>query len=242
MARTKSKPGPPPRSCLTCQKRRKKCDLGRPSCERCLKGGFECLGYNGKNHENTQRKNVNPNRPPPSDTIPILGAEPTHSDAVNCDSGQPPTRLPPDNCQYVDRNQPALSIFGSALIYNIARTVSQDIDNQAIDDYNRSWPQNQSQLTSTNGHARLHRPLTVTKHLQTASSTRVGEDNLRTVVQALYTSIPLSIDATQATREGHFEQIIHEFQLQRANYWLMSLPVPVTTSHQQKSFSYVASR
>lgn len=31
--------------CLTCKNRRKKCDEGRPRCERCVRGGFECLGY-----------------------------------------------------------------------------------------------------------------------------------------------------------------------------------------------------
>ncbi|KAH7335987.1 hypothetical protein B0J17DRAFT_60711 [Rhizoctonia solani] len=37
--------GPIGTSCLTCKRRRKKCDQGRPACQRCMKGGFECLGY-----------------------------------------------------------------------------------------------------------------------------------------------------------------------------------------------------
>ncbi|KAG9082200.1 hypothetical protein FS749_007036, partial [Ceratobasidium sp. UAMH 11750] len=41
----KYKPGPVGRSCLTCRQRRKKCDQTRPLCERCRRGGFECLGY-----------------------------------------------------------------------------------------------------------------------------------------------------------------------------------------------------
>ncbi|KAJ1305532.1 hypothetical protein OPQ81_000538 [Rhizoctonia solani] len=48
MSFSKSKPGPRRRSCHTCWARRKKCDLSRPYCERCLKGGFECLGYEDK--------------------------------------------------------------------------------------------------------------------------------------------------------------------------------------------------
>ncbi|CAE7203321.1 unnamed protein product [Rhizoctonia solani] len=31
--------------CVTCKKRRKKCDETRPICERCTKAGMECLGY-----------------------------------------------------------------------------------------------------------------------------------------------------------------------------------------------------
>ncbi|CAE6502657.1 unnamed protein product [Rhizoctonia solani] len=31
--------------CLTCKRRKKKCDEKRPQCNRCLLGGFDCLGY-----------------------------------------------------------------------------------------------------------------------------------------------------------------------------------------------------
>ncbi|KAG8708929.1 hypothetical protein FRC08_018637 [Ceratobasidium sp. 394] len=37
--------GPVGRSCLTCRARSKKCDKSRPACERCIVGGFDCLGY-----------------------------------------------------------------------------------------------------------------------------------------------------------------------------------------------------
>ncbi|KAF8679809.1 hypothetical protein RHS04_04756 [Rhizoctonia solani] len=62
--RGKLTPGPVGVSCLTCRRRyvvrgldlptradprartsHKKCDLQRPACDRCLKGGYECLGY-----------------------------------------------------------------------------------------------------------------------------------------------------------------------------------------------------
>ncbi|KAF8601137.1 hypothetical protein BDV93DRAFT_558812 [Ceratobasidium sp. AG-I] len=33
------------RGCLTCKQRRKKCDEIKPYCERCVSGGFLCLGY-----------------------------------------------------------------------------------------------------------------------------------------------------------------------------------------------------
>ncbi|EUC60500.1 fungal Zn(2)-cys(6) binuclear cluster domain protein [Rhizoctonia solani AG-3 Rhs1AP] len=38
-------PGPAGTSCLTCKQRHKRCDQRQPECDRCLKGGYECLGY-----------------------------------------------------------------------------------------------------------------------------------------------------------------------------------------------------
>ncbi|CAE7132138.1 unnamed protein product [Rhizoctonia solani] len=38
-------PGPVGTSCLTCKRRHKKCDRTKPICNRCSKGGYECLGY-----------------------------------------------------------------------------------------------------------------------------------------------------------------------------------------------------
>ncbi|KAG8701403.1 hypothetical protein FRC08_004096 [Ceratobasidium sp. 394] len=37
--------GPIGTSCITCRRRRKKCDKTRPLCKRCAVGGFTCLGY-----------------------------------------------------------------------------------------------------------------------------------------------------------------------------------------------------
>ncbi|KAJ1303619.1 hypothetical protein OPQ81_011802 [Rhizoctonia solani] len=41
----KRPPGPVGTSCLTCRRRHKKCDERKPICERCWRGGYECLGY-----------------------------------------------------------------------------------------------------------------------------------------------------------------------------------------------------
>ncbi|KAJ1305339.1 hypothetical protein OPQ81_000355 [Rhizoctonia solani] len=38
-------PGPAGTSCLNCKLRHKRCDKRQPECERCIKGGYECLGY-----------------------------------------------------------------------------------------------------------------------------------------------------------------------------------------------------
>ncbi|TGZ77571.1 trimeric LpxA-like protein [Ascodesmis nigricans] len=34
--------------CITCRRRKKKCDEGKPDCNNCTRGGFVCEGYNGK--------------------------------------------------------------------------------------------------------------------------------------------------------------------------------------------------
>ncbi|EUC53638.1 fungal Zn(2)-cys(6) binuclear cluster domain protein, putative [Rhizoctonia solani AG-3 Rhs1AP] len=47
----KTLPGPAGTSCLTCKRRHKKCDRTKPVCDRCSKGGYECLGY-GHNKSN----------------------------------------------------------------------------------------------------------------------------------------------------------------------------------------------
>ncbi|KAH8886550.1 hypothetical protein GQ53DRAFT_727545 [Thozetella sp. PMI_491] len=40
--------GKPSQDCHLCRRRRVKCDLGRPKCQRCLKYGAECPGYRDK--------------------------------------------------------------------------------------------------------------------------------------------------------------------------------------------------
>ncbi|CEL57365.1 C6 finger domain protein, putative [Rhizoctonia solani AG-1 IB] len=42
-------PGPTSVRCLTCKHRHKKCDQGRPACDRCSQGGYKCLGYERNN-------------------------------------------------------------------------------------------------------------------------------------------------------------------------------------------------
>ncbi|KAJ3530021.1 hypothetical protein NM208_g9507 [Fusarium decemcellulare] len=50
--------GKPSKDCHLCRSRRVKCDLGRPSCQRCIKYGAECPGYRDE-HELVFR-NANP--------------------------------------------------------------------------------------------------------------------------------------------------------------------------------------
>ncbi|CAE6436386.1 unnamed protein product [Rhizoctonia solani] len=61
----KIRPGPKGTSCLTCKRRHKKCDQRLPICERCEKGGFECLGYNHNSDRRAVRRAVQPSQPQP---------------------------------------------------------------------------------------------------------------------------------------------------------------------------------
>ncbi|KAL5631818.1 hypothetical protein ACGC1H_000012 [Rhizoctonia solani] len=61
----KSTPGPRGESCLTCRQRRKKCDKGRPFCQRCLdsKAKFICLGYDDESEPEVERPCTRKARP-----------------------------------------------------------------------------------------------------------------------------------------------------------------------------------
>ncbi|CAE6406658.1 unnamed protein product [Rhizoctonia solani] len=44
------------RGCLTCKRRKKKCDEQRPYCQRCVQGDFHCLGYGSSEDDFTTSK------------------------------------------------------------------------------------------------------------------------------------------------------------------------------------------
>ncbi|KDN33678.1 hypothetical protein RSAG8_13230, partial [Rhizoctonia solani AG-8 WAC10335] len=67
----KHRPGPKGTSCLTCKRRHKKCDQRLPICERCEKGGFECLGY----HHHSDRRAIPHAAQPPRRLIMLKPTE-----------------------------------------------------------------------------------------------------------------------------------------------------------------------
>ncbi|CAE6516376.1 unnamed protein product [Rhizoctonia solani] len=81
-------PGPVGTSCLTCKRRHKKCDRGKPACNRCLKGGYECLGYDhNKSAEDTRTTGDDTNLPPDPPRVirssPFPLTSPTTSTSTN---------------------------------------------------------------------------------------------------------------------------------------------------------------
>ncbi|KAL2162438.1 hypothetical protein VTH06DRAFT_7351 [Thermothelomyces fergusii] len=103
--------------CLTCRKRKKKCDEKKPECNNCYKGGFVCAGYppqrgawtnkpeNKPAQVNIESKDPNyvppgaygmPQQPPPysSSQQPPLGQQPKR-DSLPYNRGQPTLRITP---------------------------------------------------------------------------------------------------------------------------------------------------
>ncbi|CAG9956964.1 unnamed protein product [Clonostachys rosea f. rosea IK726] len=76
------------KACTTCRRRKVKCDEAKPTCQRCAKGGFECLGY-------TQRKLWIH-----TSTAPFRGEDSSESDArrirvvaARAQAASPPSEL-----------------------------------------------------------------------------------------------------------------------------------------------------
>ncbi|CAE7211729.1 unnamed protein product [Rhizoctonia solani] len=222
------KPGPRPTSCLTCRQRRKKCDLTRPCCERCLKGGYECLGYNDEEtRENSPQDDPNvlvssrlehdalaipvlPERPEPS-TLEIDPKELLKFKNILHDGQQ----YFDSTCENPDLSS---SIFGPAILYGMVGSIPWADDNYIGThtlDYNiYSRSQRQDQFTT-------YGPLDKVSNLHA----EYGESRLSTIIRALFSSIPPSIDATHIMRDGHIVHVIGEYQVQRVRNWF-TIPSP----------------
>ncbi|CAE6420617.1 unnamed protein product [Rhizoctonia solani] len=234
MIPTKSKPGPRRTSCLTCRKRRKKCDLARPSCVRCLESGHECLGYDSEHNElrrNTQGESANgpfsrlhPINIPATILASSTSSEPGYSDSSSHAPGDSPDFLAPENYQYISRTGArygASPISESTIIHNTpgptscANSIRTPMLLEGDSDCSCSWQQDQSQLTPSRN-SQVYQP--------GVSYTLLDRNRSHHIIQALCTSFPASVDATQIMREAHFAQIIHEYHLQRAKHWFALPP------------------
>ncbi|CAE6444633.1 unnamed protein product [Rhizoctonia solani] len=220
MSRFISKPGPPPTSCLTCRRRRKKCDLARPQCERCINDGHECLGYENRPRARVNHKDLN--MPIPSQTRsfpPLIVGEPLLDSAISrrVEGGRGPNET---TAGHVVRP----SILGAALLYRISRptpSANDSYDNtNSSEDHEQSWPQDQSQsIVYSRIPARQHHR--VSRLYDPTSSTDSTKNDLIRFIQAFCQSIPPSIDITQMMREGHFARVTNEYHSQRVSYWFM---------------------
>ncbi|CAE6529956.1 unnamed protein product [Rhizoctonia solani] len=228
MSCTKFKPGPRRTSCLTCRQRRKKCDLSRPCCQRCLKGGFECLGY-----EDNELHKQGP-------TIPILSQSQLVPPApVEAGSGSLETvtigssRFGQD-ANGIDMNHnPGPSILGAALLYGMNRPTNVSNHDWAVmyspQDFDCSWPQERNSLATYQCLSTLRSSSTVGP-FDESFDTRSPSNYLSRVIEELHRSIPPSVNAVQMIQEGHFLRIVNEYQLQRVSYWFMIPPAPIRDS------------
>ncbi|KAF8693873.1 Nodulation protein, partial [Rhizoctonia solani] len=206
MARVISKPGPPPTSCITCRRRRKKCDMARPSCERCLKGGYECLGYeNPVSRVIIHRRSADDSTRYPKD-IKILE---TVDPAV--------VRLPQETNINLDQGARP-STLEAAMLYGVNGPVSS-VDSRHVTEnpsyqFDRMWPQDQSQSI-----IRPYYTRNATQVLNTNSDSGTSSNGLTQIVEALCRSVPPSIDVARTMRGDYRNRVVHTYYTQRLIYW-----------------------
>ncbi|KAJ1305586.1 hypothetical protein OPQ81_000583 [Rhizoctonia solani] len=211
MPRASSKPGPSRTSCLTCHRRRKKCDLSKPCCKRCLNGGYECLGY-GSDEPRARVQQGNPTvlipaqfePTPPANPAGVVGSKTPDSVEIQCSEGRK------DPASTNTEHDPGPSILGAALLYRMSGPISLDNDNcvpvDSSEDFDRSWPQEQNRLTVySHSHSRTRQSPRARRSFDTSSG-----------------SVPPSVDPRQMMKEGYFVHVINEYHSHRASYWFMT--------------------
>ncbi|EUC67674.1 fungal Zn(2)-cys(6) binuclear cluster domain protein, putative [Rhizoctonia solani AG-3 Rhs1AP] len=233
MARVISKPGPPPKSCLTCRRRRKKCDLSKPSCKRCLKGGYECLGYGDIAESRAKIRQEGPSAPIASQALSISAPNPVkmvrskstgnHSHALESDSIVEERQDLTSTARAYD---PRPSILSAAVVPRLAGPTSLtnvDVTADSSEDFDRLWSRGPSQ-SAVYSRSLTYQSPRAGQFRGTLSSVKPVINDLSRAINALCQSIPPSVDATQMVREDHFGRVMHEYDLQRSNYWFMSPP------------------
>ncbi|KAH7323354.1 hypothetical protein B0J17DRAFT_683055 [Rhizoctonia solani] len=214
MSRATSKPGPPPTSCFTCRRRRKKCDLSRPYCERCLKGGFECLGYGGSGYP------ARTHRGQPSAQVPSQPSV-TPTRVIS----QTPDCFPVGSSEHLQTSNDIdsrmdcdtrSSIMGAALLYRMNELIASNNEDRitsadSSEDLNYSWPQDQNRL-AVYPHSPTRQPARAARLFDLAStpSTKSINHDLCSVIKVLCRSVPPSVDATQMMKENHFAHVTND--------------------------------
>ncbi|CAE6444611.1 unnamed protein product [Rhizoctonia solani] len=230
MSRFISKPGPPPTSCLTCRRRRKKCDMTRPSCKRCLRDGYECLGYEDrKSRARVHQKSTSlPTHSQAQSNLPTVPANAVKSETANSIVAG----LLEDVRDRTSRNTGRAvrpSILGAAMLYGISGPMSLTDDKRVITnpskEFDRLWPQDQSQSLVHPRHI-SH----VKRDLDTTFNTDLASNGLMQVIEGFWQSIPPSIDGIEAMREDYFGHVITAYQIQRLSYRFTPPPPEISNS------------
>ncbi|KAF8685074.1 hypothetical protein RHS04_00931 [Rhizoctonia solani] len=218
--------GPRPTSCLTCWQRRKKCDLAQPRCQRCLKGGFECLGYGTRAlHERAYRKDSHvptprsrPNLPPTS-----LQESPSQTVAGSATFAVPESSQHPNSASYGS----ASSILGKAIHYMTTRNMYEGSDDtRSREDFDNTWLNNQNRLTPYPPPSSRKAP-NVHNSLQAASVRGPTRNHMAGFLESLCASLPPSVVSAHTIGETRFIYMVNEYQLQRVNCWFMPPPPQV---------------
>ncbi|CEL54926.1 hypothetical protein RSOLAG1IB_07418 [Rhizoctonia solani AG-1 IB] len=241
------RPGPRPTRCLTCWQRRKKCDLNRPSCERCLQGGFECLGYGDReSRERTYQRDLCAPNLQHQDILPTVPVKTGGLDSLL----QLVTSDIPENVQLSDGTN--MESNASSLIPEIGirrtRNHSQatymDTRDCAtmrhLDDFNRTWPQNQTQPTHSQRNPLCGTPSA--KHLSEANfDIQSIKSCIVKLIESLFISIPPPIISAQTIAEARFAYMLNDYQMQRTSSFFMPPPSRVHAQMANRLKSSMAS-
>ncbi|CEL62697.1 hypothetical protein RSOLAG1IB_05053 [Rhizoctonia solani AG-1 IB] len=193
MFRIVSKPGPLPTSCRTCRRRQKKCDMTRPCCNRCLRGGYECLGY-----EDDQPR-VRVRRSCPDPLVPAsVPTDSITSEVVDCLSASPTTSHtlgPP--------------VQWAALPHWTSDAVSTTDENSSESssvafEYLQLQDQIQSMMYSSSS---TRQAANTRRSFNTASRARPPGNNLIREFKSAYLSIPPPVNTTRAIKEKYLAHV-----------------------------------
>ncbi|KAF8685580.1 hypothetical protein RHS04_00774 [Rhizoctonia solani] len=225
MLRIVSMPGPSPTSCRVCRRRRKKCDMTKPCCDRCAKDGYECLGY----EEDKPRVRLCRDYPD-APTVPYQRPVYT-SVSTNESTEELPHRL--SNARSEDlrdltgasadgsrSSTPGITKLYQARDQRLTKEKDMAVCGGLLRDFDRLWPQDPSQLVL---YSRSRtRQFTFTK--RTSSMKPSGSDStgfIESISQPLYPSI----DAMQIGREDRLSRVANEYIFQRLGLWFVP-PAP----------------
>ncbi|CAE6485805.1 unnamed protein product [Rhizoctonia solani] len=228
--------GPRGFSCLTCRQRRKKCDRTRPVCERCIKGQFECLGYD--------------NAPP--------GAPSTHNQHAQAESFQclDVTSLSPDPCPERAPNaaQPVGNQSASLPVSNRHTSLDPLSENPGVipldgwDTRPRLFKNAGGSILSagmlelmSHSHSRSENPLNALNESRTFDKTWPQEQSQGLVRArtfdpgityscsvAIQPNIPRVVNANARMRESYFTFILSEYEIYRLRKFFRPPPMPMS--------------
>ncbi|CAE7212026.1 unnamed protein product [Rhizoctonia solani] len=238
--------GPRGLSCLTCRQRRKKCDRTRPVCERCLKGEFKCLGYDGDPPETPSTDGQStPTRVAEcfdtADADPGLRSRgiPIQVQAAEVQSANVPMPnqntipnsltehlgaspwygLSPHLTPFDDSGDSVLGAGALALARShLGHKDPPNAPDELIEAFDNTWPQEQSRSLAR---ARTFDPGTASAHL---ISVRPG--------------VPRTVNANAQMRESYFTFILSEYELHRLCRFFKPPPMPLSrglTSRMKRS-------
>ncbi|CAE6388982.1 unnamed protein product, partial [Rhizoctonia solani] len=176
-----------------------------PYCEKCLRGGYECLGY----EEDQPRIKIRWNHLPASADITTSEAPaPTVGGCRN------------DPASTVTDRVAKPSILGTALLYrksSCALTTDDSSFENSARRFDRLWPQNQSQPVLYSS-SRTHKPDNAEPLDTVAGVKEIGSD-LAEDIKTLHRSISASIDMTHLDKEAYLACVAGEYVLHVLDFW-----------------------